>query len=660
MCLPRRGRTQELSGDDAVTKGLLLVLLALATAAPINPASGQARPTARTPNSSAIETAIVVGSARTQEAVDQANAQLQAMFRKNRVAEQKALQAMAAARAAGREAGQYAAELAEARGALKSVLDQLAAKDIEFSAYLEAFRSGLAPIVENGDPATQEALRRYADGDVGALDDLQQITRVIREARQAGLRARNAADQRALALIYISAWDNGDKTASQVRMAWEEAAQIEPEEIRQWIEIAAFYSVEGKLPQALAAIERGKRVARSDAEKALIFLQESAVYRRFSMSVEARKACENSGSLYLAFTPSTDLEREQKRKAAGSATCMRNFDRIYDRAPGEPFDLKMLEAARIAYEASPSDFELVRRYTAQLTGKLATELDSYDAARADMEMIIKLRREIVALRPKLKNLRYDLARSIDDLAQLDYAFQHDQLATDNFQRFRDMIATLLADDPDNFDYQVDHARALTWLTSIALRNDSAQADTFAKQLLTEATAIDTRASGSLRSSSLLGWAHYNMGRVERQRGQFDEAALSFSHSADLRRRLHAYDSANVEFADELRSTLDQFARTLLEIAKPEQAKATMEELLKLSEQLARDHGGNREFLAKAALANALFSELPVAAISLEDATSYLRKAEEWLARIGPTEKLNALERQLDTLIRLRLQHHATE
>jgi hypothetical protein len=626
-----------------------LALLSLPGTAP-----AQASPGGRSGRSPGVVTAIITGTAKTQEAVDRGDAQIQALFRENMAAERRAVRALAAAKTSSEEARRLAADLVKSRRALDSALDQLASKDAEFKAYLESFRSGLNALLADDNPQINSALERYAQGDAAALDDLQEITRLIRKAREAGLRARSAADQRAVAQVYISAWDNGEKSSAQVRAAWEEAAAIEAENVRQWVEIAAWYSVEGKLDEALRAIESGTRVAEDDLDRALMHFQESDVYRRFALYSKARSACERGRALFGGTKAAAPEQAKKKANLTPAANCLGTFARIYRLPREERPSLEAFDQAKSAYQAAPGEYQQIRRYVSALEKKVSVSSQPYEQARRDREEIVALRRKLASLRPKLKNLRYALAYSVEELAKLHYANGASERAAEQFRMTRSMLRELLDDDPANIDFLIDHARPLTWLTSVALQ--SGDLDTAAKHaaaFLEEVKGLGPKIGASPRGQSLLAWAHHNLGKVADQAGDLDKAPAEFEKSAALRRTIHLADPDNAEAAGDMQDSLDRLARALIRAGETARLLPVLTELLALSEKLSAKYPNDRNLAQRAAFAAALFTELPADQLPAVERLKYLDRAEKAILRIGPESSLTPGERQILDFARTR-------
>jgi hypothetical protein len=115
-----------------------------------------------------------------------------------------------------RERATLKAELARVQVDERRLIETLRVKDVEFAAALAEYRNGLMGLLDQRDPLITAALERYATGDVTALDNIQELTRIIRRAREIGARAnlaaqnaQSAADQRTFARLMLDAVGKG-------------------------------------------------------------------------------------------------------------------------------------------------------------------------------------------------------------------------------------------------------------------------------------------------------------------------------------------------------------------------------------------------------------------------------------------------------------------
>lgn len=216
-----------------------------------------------------VKIAILFGAASTKEAVDEANEKLRKLYAELDTRTRALTTALRRGDLAERERSRLEGELRVERGKQEDLIAQLAAKDSEYAASIRAYREGLSELLADNDPAIVAAFNRYAEGDASALDDLQDITRIIRKSREAGLRARNGADQRAIALTFLDAKDKGLKTTMQALAPWQEATRVDPTFFVQWIHISRLHRELGNFSDARFAANEAKKVAYSDRDRSL-------------------------------------------------------------------------------------------------------------------------------------------------------------------------------------------------------------------------------------------------------------------------------------------------------------------------------------------------------------------------------------------------------
>lgn len=174
----------------------------------------------------------------------------------------KSARATQAARDAAARADRAEAEAARLRDEQiareEALLAELVRRDVEYAAAKDEFARRVNDMVERRDPRIDEALTRYLDGDIGALDDLADYTEALVAANRAGRDAAIASIERdgrrrdgdllrSTAAIWLDAADKGEKTTRSVLAKWLEAARTDPDEFSQWQTI---YSLADDLGEA--------------------------------------------------------------------------------------------------------------------------------------------------------------------------------------------------------------------------------------------------------------------------------------------------------------------------------------------------------------------------------------------------------------------------
>lgn len=226
---------------------------------------------------------LVINASLTTEAAERAGDETHALLRSLAIERQRATNAERAAAAARREAeaerGKSARATQAARDAAaradraeaeasrlrddqiareEALLAELGRRDAEYAAAKNEFARRVNDIVERRDPRIDEALTRYLDGDIGALDDLADYTEAIVAANRAGRDAAIASIERdgrrrdgdllrSTAAIWLDAADKGEKTTRAVLAKWLDAARTDPDEFSQWQSI---YSLADDLGEA--------------------------------------------------------------------------------------------------------------------------------------------------------------------------------------------------------------------------------------------------------------------------------------------------------------------------------------------------------------------------------------------------------------------------
>jgi tetratricopeptide (TPR) repeat protein len=302
-----------------------------------------------------VRTAILFGSADTQSAVERANAEVRALYRRlgaEVAAKEKALKS---AGKSERERRRLSAEVGELRRDQEHLMVQLAAMDVEYKSGIRAFREGLNGLLETPDPRILAALRRYSEGDVSALDELQQITRIIRAAREAGLKARNGEEQRAVARLWTDAMDLGRKTQQQALDVWQEAATIDPDNFESWQLIAQLSFESGDFARAEFAGKKALSAADGPAKEGAALLVVGNAISQQGRLAEARE-----------------------------------------------FHVRSVTLARKSVSWSPGGGESQRDLSAALNnfGDVEKTLGNLDSAESAYQEAIAIRRQLQALNPK--------------------------------------------------------------------------------------------------------------------------------------------------------------------------------------------------------------------------------------------------------------------
>jgi hypothetical protein len=216
-----------------------------------------------------IATAITISAEQTRRQIERSEATIQVLYQRLETETAQKRAALRRVNLSERERRQIDAELGQLRQEQRALIAQLAAKDTEYAASIRAYREGLTGLLADNDPRVVTLLERYADGDARVADELQELTRIIRKARQTGIlalseeiRKKDGAEQRTVARIWLDEKDRGGKTTEQVLAAWEEAASIDSDDFTQWIHISRLRQETGDLAGARAAANEARLLLR--------------------------------------------------------------------------------------------------------------------------------------------------------------------------------------------------------------------------------------------------------------------------------------------------------------------------------------------------------------------------------------------------------------
>jgi tetratricopeptide (TPR) repeat protein len=247
-------------------KRLAVLLLSVATVPPV--AIAQTMPETSRARDDDIILALSVDASITTVALQKANRVVREARDRLVATEYKLRLAFRRVSLGDRERATLKAELARVQVDERRLIETLRVKDVEFAAALAEYRNGLMGLLNQRDPRITAGLERYAAGDVTALDNIKELTRIIRRARDMGARAnlaaqnaQSAADQRTFARLMLDAVGKGQKRTEDALHAWIEAAELEPGNADQWLEIArlkrSLGDTEGMMKAAVEFFELG-------------------------------------------------------------------------------------------------------------------------------------------------------------------------------------------------------------------------------------------------------------------------------------------------------------------------------------------------------------------------------------------------------------------
>jgi tetratricopeptide (TPR) repeat protein len=454
---------------------VLLKYIALILLMPIYVGSVAAQPVrggeSQRTDQNALKTAILFGAASTKAAVDKADARIRQLYAQLETSAKRTRIELRRANLSDQERRRLQAELLNERNRQEMLLLQLSAKDAEYASSIRAYREGLTGLLADNDPRIVAAFERYADGDASALEDLQEVTRIIRKAREAGLKARNGADQRGVAQAFLDAKNKGQKTTRQALAAWREASEIDPSDFKQWIQIARLEVDTGNLAAATSAASTARNFI-GEGRDAIIALNELGdIALRQVQRQEARKFYTD------AYRIAVDLVKD----APSNDIAISDLNVSHNKMGDINFADGLLDEARQSYEQGlllirnisnkkPLDFSYTRAIIVSLNrvGDIALEQKRFREALTSYRESVIISRKLVEMEPTNDIARRSMIISLTKLGDFYYE-------TKNFKEARKIFdETLLLEkkrfstDKSSLRSKRDLSLALSRVGDVAL------------------------------------------------------------------------------------------------------------------------------------------------------------------------------------------------
>lgn len=261
-----------------------VVLIAMLLAIPVGAGATPGRNTPVAAANANLILTLQISSSLTDEAVERAGGEIRELKVRLQASDREKRRALRRAGISDQHKAQLQAELASVQSQIQELIDDLAAKDVAYAASLNVYKEGLTGLLAQDDPRVAAAMQRYGDGDLNALDQLQEVIRLIRAAREAGvmahvstMRLRSAQEQRAVASLFQNAAGSNRKPTAVVLAAWEEAARIEPENVEQWVAIAKLQYQLDSVVGVRDALRQAWRYAEDDVRRADVYLLYAAL-----------------------------------------------------------------------------------------------------------------------------------------------------------------------------------------------------------------------------------------------------------------------------------------------------------------------------------------------------------------------------------------------
>ena len=505
----------------------------------------------------AITTAILIGASSTRAAVEKSDAVAQAMYQDLKRAEAETRKALKRANNSEAARQKLEAALRSIQKRQEDLMAQLAAKDAEYEASLRAYREGLTGLLAESDPRVVPVLERYAEGDTKAADDLQALTRIIRKARDAGLaaaaaavRTKNGDEQRTVARLWADEKDKGRKTTTDVLAAWQEAAEIDPSDFWQWIEITRLHQEAGDPTSAARTAQSATNSARTLRDRSVALDELAGIAVSQGRLDDARRAYDEYHDLARQLLASNPSSAQAKRDVSISLSMVGNVavsqGRLDDagRAYEESHDLLYhLLTSNPSSAGAKRDVSI----SLQRVGYVAVSQGRLDDARGAYVESRDLARQLLAENLSSAVAKRDVGISLQMIGTVAVGQGHLDDARRAYEEFSDLARQLLTANPSSAEAKRDVSVSLEKVGNVAMsqgRLDEArwayeQSLAFARQLL----ASNPSSAEAKRDVSI---SLQKVGDVAVSQGRLDDAGRAYEEDLDLARQLLASNPSSAQ------------------------------------------------------------------------------------------------------------------
>ena len=574
----------------------VLTALLIASAMPSLALAAPRQTTARQNPNAALVTAILISSAETQAAVDRSDAVIRQAYSEKQASQKRLSAALKAGKLSEQQRRISESELAKVRSDQEAVLAQLAAKDGEYRASLAAYREGLTGLLTESSPEIASALGRYSEGDASALDDLQAVVRLIRRVRAAGVAARDAIDQRGVAQTWMDAKDKGQKTTAQALAAWQEAAQIDPNDVWQWIFISRLQAEAGNLVEARAAAETSLKLAREllvsspfseeakrDVGAGLGELGDVAVAQ--GRLADAATAYEESLALnraLLAINPTNaDAQSDVSLNLMQLGDVQMGQGRLIDAAIAYGQSL-VIDRALLVNNPASADAKRSVSVGLLKIGEVETARGHLDEAASAYTQSLALSRALLAINSSSAEAKRDVSVELKKLGDLAVAQNRLADAAAFYRESLTLDRTLFAINPTNAEAKRDVALDLQRIGDVAIGQgrlaDAAKAWKESMALVRALLASDPSAANARRDVSV---SLQKLADLAIAQGRLEDAASAYGESLTLdRARLASDPTSALAKIDVIRS--------LENMAQASGSSAMWREAFDIAQQMDRE------------------------------------------------------------------------
>ena len=225
------------------------------------------------------------------------------------------------------------------------------------------------------------------------------------------MRTKNGEEQRTVARLWADEKDKGRKTTTEVLAAWSEAAEIDPSDFWQWIEITRLHQEAGDLTAAASKAQSAINSARTDRDRSSSLEELGNVAVRQGRLDDARRAYEEF----------RDVARQLLTANPSSAEAKRDVSVSLEKVGNVAMSQGRLDEARWAYEQSlafarqllasnPSSAEAKRDVSISLqkVGDVAVSQGRLDDAGRAYEEDLDLARQLLASNPSSAQAKRDV------------------------------------------------------------------------------------------------------------------------------------------------------------------------------------------------------------------------------------------------------------
>ncbi len=545
-----------------------------------------------------IATAIVISAEQTRRQVERSEATIQALYGRLDSEAAKTRAALLRANLSDHERRKLVAELGRLREEQAALIAKMAARDAEYATSIRAYRDGLTGLLTDNDPRVVSILKRYADGDSRAADELQELTRIIRKSRNAGVRERDGAEQRAVARVWTDEMDKGRKTTAQALTAWQEAASMNPEHFRQWIEISRLQQQAGNLVGAREAADQARAVATEKRDLSLSHEKIGNVAVAQGRLGDARRAYEESLETRRDLLSADPTSARAKRDVSVSLNMIGDVAVFQGRlGDARTAHEESLEIRRDLLSANPSDLKAKRDVHVSLSkiGDVAADEGRLGDARIAYEESLMISRALLAENPSSSKAKRDVHVGLNKIG--DVAVNEGRLvdARRAYEESLEISRGLLSTDPSSAEAKRDVSVGLIKIGDVAVaqgRLGDARA-AYEKSLEIGRGLLSSNQSNAEAKRDISRILD-RIGDVAVSQGRLDGARTSYEESLVHSRALLSANPSSTQAKRDISSTLDRIGNVAVSQGRLDDARTSYEESLALSRALLSANPSNAQ------------------------------------------------------------------